>query len=83
MSDITLTEASRNALLSLSNTQELSGRTQGRLTTGKKVNMELAAYDALVDREPVPVANDIGMDLGQDTCEARDFEDDGFNESVH
>ena len=38
MGDITLTEASRNALLSLSNTQELSGRTQTRLTTGKKVN---------------------------------------------
>jgi flagellin len=41
MADITLTESSRNALLSLQNTQELSGRTQTRLTTGKKVNSVL------------------------------------------
>lgn len=37
MSDITLTASSRNALLSLQNTQELMGRTQGRLTSGQKV----------------------------------------------
>jgi len=38
MSDITLTGASRQALTSLQNTQELLGRTQGRLTSGQKVS---------------------------------------------
>jgi flagellin len=70
MSDITLTEASRNALLSLSNTQELSGRTQGRLTTGKKVNNVLddaVAYfqsKALSDRATDLVARKSAIDQG-------------------
>jgi len=38
MADITLTASSRNALLSLTNTQELLSRTQNRLTSGNKVN---------------------------------------------
>lgn len=38
MADITLTASSRNALLSLNNTQELLSRTQSRLTSGNKVN---------------------------------------------
>lgn len=37
MSDITLTAASRNSLLSLTNTASLMSRTQGRLTSGLKV----------------------------------------------
>ena len=41
MADVTLTAASRNALLSLQDTQALSDRTQTRLTSGKKVNSVL------------------------------------------
>lgn len=41
MSDITLTASARSNLISLQNTAELSGRTQQRLTTGKKVNSVL------------------------------------------
>jgi len=45
MSDITLTSATRNNLLSLQNTTNLIGRTQERLATGLKVNS--AIDDAL------------------------------------
>ena len=45
MSDITLTSATRNNLLSLQNTSKLIGRTQERLATGLKVNS--AIDDAL------------------------------------
>lgn len=38
MSDIALTAAQRTSLLSLQNTQDLSARTQTRLTTGRKVS---------------------------------------------
>jgi flagellin len=41
MSDITLTSAVRSNLLSLQNTADLLGRTQERLSTGKKVNTAL------------------------------------------
>ena len=70
MSDITLTEASRNALLSLGNTQDLSGRTQTRLTTGKKVNGVLddaVAYfqaKALSDRATDLTARKSAIDQG-------------------
>ena len=70
MSEITLTEASRSALLQLNNTQELSGRTQGRLTTGKKVNNVLddaVAFfqsKALSDRATDLVSRKSAMDQG-------------------
>jgi flagellin-like hook-associated protein FlgL len=38
MADISLTASSRNALLSLQNTADLSERTQNRLSTGKRVS---------------------------------------------
>ncbi len=38
MSDISLTSAARSSLISLQQTADLSARTQGRLTSGKKVN---------------------------------------------
>lgn len=41
MSDITLSSAVRNNLLSLQNTADLLGKTQERLATGKKVNSAL------------------------------------------
>src|SRR5436190_21960522 len=41
MSEITLTSAVRSNLLSLQNTADLLGRTQERLSTGKKVNTAL------------------------------------------
>ncbi len=41
MSDISLTASSRSALISLQQTADMSARTQGRLTSGKKVNTVL------------------------------------------
>jgi flagellin-like hook-associated protein FlgL len=41
MTDITLTSSARSSLISLQQTADLSARTQGRLTTGKKVNSVL------------------------------------------
>lgn len=41
MSDISLTAGMRNNLLSLQNTQQLQGKTQERLASGKKVNSAL------------------------------------------
>lgn len=76
MADITLTEASRNALLSLSNTQSLSDRTQGRLTTGKKVNNVLddaVAFfqsKALSDRATDLVSRKSAIDQGVSSVQA-------------
>jgi len=41
MADVTLSNAIRTNLLSLQNTSDLLGKTQGRLATGKKVNSAL------------------------------------------
>ena len=76
MSEITLTEASRSALLQLNNTQDLSGRTQGRLTTGKKVNNVLddavAFFQSknLSDRATDLVARKSAMDQGVSSASA-------------
>lgn len=72
MSDIALTASQRSSLLSLQNTSDLSGRTQGRLSTGLKVS-------SVVDDAIAFFSSKALSDRASDFTERKDGIDQGIS----
>ena len=76
MSDVALTASQRNSLLTLQQTSDLSARTQGRLSSGRKVN-------SVVDDAIAFFSSKALSDRASDFAERKNSIDQGISYPCH